>query len=199
MKVIFMKLFCYCFVSFLLFAACQAKTEQADDTNVITETSLVNDMNSGSSLSARKSLSEVAASKKVEQTDSLDIDANSSVSYVWANTYLATTDVVSQEGDHFELHIAITLKEDEGDDYTGTINMFLSGCEDEMFRGTVKAKAEHNYVTVYFDEDVDGMDEMFNQGEKLVKFEIAYGEYVASWFNAMTPYVDEYTVLSLGK
>lgn len=162
---------------------------------------MVNEMPAISDAKTEKGL--ISASPIVKKhlqdgvADTTEVDPSLPDCYVWSNTYLATTAVEDEEGDQFELYIAITLKEYENDDYTGTIHIYLSGCEDQMFKGTVKASARQNYVTVYFDENVDGMEEMFRKGDKLVRFEIAYGEYVASWFEPMNDYVDEYTILSL--
>lgn len=192
-----MKLLNYGVATLLLLAACQSKTEQADEAVVLTKAVAVSDLNSGVALSTNKSMSQIAVPKKPQVPDSLAVEETEIGCYTWTNTYLATTDIMSEEGDHYELHIAITLTEEETDSYKGYIEMFLSDCEDQTFQGTVKAVAEKNYVTVYFEKNVDGMEDMFKKGDKLVQFEYSFGEIVASWFGVMSPYVDEYTVLSL--
>lgn len=180
----------------VIIAACQSKPEQAEDTPISADLTSITDVQSG--VNANKTSLKKTVKKLEEQAnDSTETDTESLDCYVWTNTYLATTAFEDQEGDQFELHIAITLNELENNDYNGTIHMYLSGCEEQMFKGTVTAKATSNYVVVYFDKDVEGMDDMFKKGDKLVQFEFAYGEYVASWFAAMNDYVDEYTVLSL--
>lgn len=194
-----MKLLNYSIITLLFLASCQAKTEQADDAVVHSKAQPITDLNTVEALSSGKSFAQVASSRKAEIPDTLENVEKSLDCYVWSNTYLATTDVVSEEGDHYELHIAITLNEGDGDNYTGVIEMFLSDDEDGAFRGSVKANAEQNFVTVYFDKNIEGMEDMFKNGDKLVQFDYSYGEIVASWFGVMSPYVDEYTILSLAQ
>lgn len=189
----------YGVAALLILAACQSKPEQADDAVVITKAVAVSDLTSGEALSTNKSVSQIAIPKKVQVPDSLSNDEKEIGCYTWANTYLATTDVVTEEGDHFELQIAINLTEEESDNYSGIIEMGLSDCDDVMFRGAIKAVAEKNYVTVYFEKNLDGVEDMFKKGDKLVQFDYSFGEIVASWFSVMSPYVDDYTILSLVK
>lgn len=186
-------------LSILLFlASCQAKTEQAEDATLSSAVTSVADVQTdGYQKLTKGSIARLANDTAKEDPDSLAVEESEIECYVWANTYKATTIVETEEGDQFELHIDITLKDFDFDDYVGTINMYLSGCEDQMFRGTIKAKAQRNYVTVFFNENVEGMEDLFKKGDKLVQFEISYGEYIASWFAPMFDYVDEYTVLSL--
>lgn len=186
-------------LSILLFlASCQAKTEQAEDATLSSAVTSVADVQTdGYQKLTKGSIARLANDTAKEDPDSLAVEEYEIECYVWANTYKATTIVETEEGDQFELHIDITLKDFDFDDYVGTINMYLSGCEDQMFRGTIKAKAQRNYVTVFFNENVEGMEDLFKKGDKLVQFEISYGEYIASWFAPMFDYVDEYTVLSL--
>lgn len=190
-----MKTIFYSLLLVVFLASCQAKSEQVDDAQSGLTAPSLNDVQSGDA-SPNASLKRVVNNLE-EANDSTETDSLAIGCYDWANTYLATTMVEDEEGDQFELYTAITLKDEEKGEYIGTIQIYLSGCEDQKFQGSVKAVAERNYVTVFFDEDIDGMEDMFKKGDKLVRFEISYGEYVASWYQAMNDYVDEYTILSL--
>jgi len=188
----------FCIILLLILVSCQAKTDQVEDTQLSVNTVNISDAQVTESVSTPKaSLKKIVTNSNKEESDSVSVDSLSLGCYEWANTYLATTAVEDEEGDLFELYTAITLEDYDVNEYKGKIHIYLSGCEEEMFQGTVTALAEHNYVTVFFDQNVDGMEQMFKKGDKLVKFEISYGEYVASWFAPMNDYVDEYTVLSL--
>lgn len=193
-----MKSLVYSIGLILLLASCQAKPDRTEDVKSTSALTSVGG-DEGEGKLAKTSMKKVVEKLDNAVSDSTEVEGTGLDCYVWTNTYLATTVVEDEEGDKFDLTIAITLKEDEQNEYSGTIHMYLSGCEDQMFKGTVKAKAQKNYVTVFFDENVDGMEEMFKKNDKLVQFEISYGEYVASWFAPMNDYVDEYTVLSLQK
>lgn len=190
-----MKTIFYSLLLVVFLASCQAKSEQVDDAQSGMTAPSLNDVQPGDA-SPNASLKRVVNNLE-EANDSTKTDSLTIGCYDWANTYLATTMVEDEEGDQFELYTAITLKDEEKGEYIGTIQIYLSGCEEQKFEGSVKAKAERNYVTVFFDEDIDGMEDMFKKGDKLVRFEISYGEYVASWYQAMNDYVDEYTILSL--
>lgn len=186
----------------LLLASCQAKPEQTDDSQMSAMNTSLTDvqLSEKSAVNQKKSTVKSIGDSLTAEVDSLELEEGNDLEcYVWSNTYLATTIVEDEEGDQFELYVAISLNDYEKNDYTGTIHIYLSGCEEQMYKGKVTAKAQHNFVTVYFDENVDGMEEMFKKGDKLVKFEISYGEYIASWFAPMNDFVDEYTVLSLQK
>ena len=190
-----MKTIFYSLLLVVFLASCQAKSEQVDDAQSGMTAPSLNDVQPGDA-SPNASLKRVVNNLE-EANDSTETDSLTIGCYDWANTYLATTMVEDEESDQFELYTAITLKDEEKGEYIGTIQIYLSGCEEQKFEGSVKAKAERNYVTVFFDEDIDGMEDMFKKGDKLVRFEISYGEYVASWYQAMNDYVDEYTILSL--
>lgn len=186
----------YTILSLLLLSACQAKTEQVKESQSGAATTSVVDVLHHARAS-KTSPKRVISKNDSVAVDSTDLDIANLECYVWANTYVATTLVEDDNGEQFELKTEISLKDNELNLYDGSIRIYLSGSEDEAFRGTVTAVAQKNYITVYFDENVDGMEDMFKKGEKLVKFEISYGEYIASWFTPMNDYVDEYSVLSL--
>lgn len=193
-----MKSLLFFFTIVLILTACQAKPEQTDDSQNIATISPMNDLSSVDQHgAARKASVKNVLAIKGEENDSTEVDDDRVECYMWANTYIATSIVEDEEGDQFELNVVISLKDQEYDRYTGTISIYLEGSENQMLQGTVSAVAQRNYVTVVFEDDIDGMEELFKKGEKLVKFEISYGEYVASWYSAMNDFVDEHTVLSL--
>jgi len=192
-----MKVFFYCIATLVVFIACQGKPEQAEDASLVGSMTSVSDVQGNDNVKLSKASVKKVVDKLSAEGDSIVLDVDSIDCYSWANTYLATTAVEDEEGDQFELYTSITLKALEKSDYTGTIGIYLSGCEEQEIRGTVTAKAKGNSVTVYFDQNIDGMEELFKKGDKIVQFEISYGEYVASWYSCMNDFVDEYTVLSL--
>lgn len=185
----------------LFLVSCNNSPENNEQTHNDNSTQAVpgNSKSKADSLPTTAAKSDKTKKQREEDTESIKSLNDDLECYDWNNTYIATTMVEDEEGDQFELYICINLNNTEKqNEYKGEIKMFLSGCEDQTFSGTVSAKAEYNHVTVYFDKNLEGMEDMFNHDDKLVMFEIAYGEYVASWFAPMHDYVDEYTLLSLG-
>jgi|GEM_PF-7128451 len=192
-----MKINVFSIAALMAFASCQSKPEQPEETALASASATISDVQGADNPKLSKTSLKKVVDKLSAETDTIVANVDSIDCYSWANTYLATTAVEDEEGDQFELYTSITLKEVENSLYEGTISIFLSGCEEQQIRGTVTAKAQRNYVTVCFDQNIDGMEELFKKGEKIVQFEITYGEYVASWYSCMNDFVDEYTVLSL--
>ena len=121
-------------LSILLFlASCQAKTEQAEDATLSSAVTSVADVQTdGYQKLTKGSIARLANDTAKEDPDSLAVEESEIECYVWANTYKATTIVETEEGDQFELHIDITLKDFDFDEVNGSDDSsYFTGYEEE--------------------------------------------------------------------
>ena len=154
----------------------------------------INNPNTKSKLNAiaKKHLEELAA-------DSLANDSiNNSISecYRWDREFQAVTKMTNEDGSEFEMNIIIDLDLVEDDQYAGSLVLYID--DDNYVEAAISGKAEGNHINIYYVENKENTTrDLFKDKDKLVKFELADGEYSASWYESMANFVDDNTILSI--
>lgn len=179
---------CVAAIGAIIFTSC---------TNKETTVNILTDNSSPEVVDANVQVNLRAIARKGNTTENVDSLSQDSTTlfdcYRWNRNFKGTTEMIDEEGEPFELNISITLQDSSTDDYTGGIVICVD--EENFVEATVRGHAEGNHIIIYYVENVENTTgDLFKDGDKLVLFELADGEYQASWYSPMHRFVDESTV-----
>lgn len=134
----------------------------------------------------------VADTLAADSTDFSSIDC-----YRWDGEIHGITKIVNKDDNStYDLNILITLLPSATEKYEGGMVLYID--EENYIEAVVKGEAEGNHIIIYYVEDPSNTTgDLFENGDKLVYYEILEGEYSANWYKPMHRFVNETTVISI--